>query len=417
MKFLWVIAALLVTSACSGTNEYRIYSSYLAEGSDLVYVSLGREEQEYKSCASKTCILFESNTVVRDSWLLVIDPQTGSQTQATRSPSVFTALGKNTFTQTMHMLEPGVVSENAHLGIISPQGYVAFLDYSTPPRPTVIVGPNGVLAIDTGSIPHQTKAAASDTSVTYAVDEPFRVARFDWTDPTPTQLQPVEVAQPNEPLLKFISLSPRGSHALFEIYDVEIRDEAGKFLGHRSSSTKFAVAALPDGKRVATLDLTGQDPSNLIWLNDTHLIVNVQHNQQSVGMVYPLTGVPFQADTVVETRYSYSSNHYLPTSDVLFTRTGVFTAEGRFTEIDGARGVVVEGRQGWSMNVLGELYAHDFDRQTSRLLSDVGGDAVLQGKNRAGLIVLDSQKKRMWTFHPDSGEKHEIVIQTEKPKP
>lgn len=413
MKFFFLLAALLVTSACGSTHEYHVYGSYLVEGSDLVYVTTGREEQELEACASKTCVLFESRTVVKDSKALVIDPRTGSQSEADRSPTVFTASGKNTFSQTVHLLESDVVSDNAHLGLISPQGYVAFLDYNTPPRPTVVIGPNGVVLVDTGAIPFGTKAAASDTSVTYATDEPFRVARFDWANPTPTQLQPVEVAQLNEPLLKFISLSPRGSHALFEIYDVELRDDAGQFLGHGSSATKYAVAALPDGQRVATLDLTGQSPSNLTWLDDNHLIVNVQHHEQTVGMVYPLTGTPFQADTPIETRDRYTSNHHLPMSDVLFTRQGVLTPEGRFTELDGARGVVVEGRQGWSMNANAELYVHDFDRKTSTKLSDVGGDAVLRGKNGAGLIVVDPKKKRLWTFHPTSGEKREFAIHTQ----
>lgn len=406
----WLVLAS-VLMGCAGSREYKAHDAYLVENSTLVYVEVGKLEGEIVPCEGKECLFFDTAQRYIDARLVAVDANTGAQSDvAGKSAWAYQTQGRNGSGHVIPTPAPwndvGIIT-GRH--VVSPQGYVAYLTLGDEPSPAVLVGPQGVQPVDVGVLPSSTEVAASELGFTLVAPDPLRVAQVRWEGPVPTSLEPLGVQPVDGPTWKLRGLSPRGSYALIEVFDVEQRDESGMFLGWESRAQKWLVVGLPSGEIAASYDFSSRKCTALTWLTDTELVANFGgYNDQSTVVVRVEGG-----EFVLEQGFAVGAGHHPPGSDVFVYSSTVVTPEGKISQMDADRGRVFEGRRAWTMGADGDLRVWDLNAATSRSLGRIRGKSKLLGKNAAGLVVIEiGNPSRVWVVNPEDGARRDVVLTT-----
>lgn len=405
------LALAVVLMGCGGTREYKAHDAYLVENSTLVYVEVGKLQGEIVPCEGKECLFFDVAQRYTDSRLVAVDATTGAQSDvAGKSAWAYRTQGRHGSGHVIPTAAPwNDIGVMAGRHVVSPQGFVAFLTLGDEPSPAILVGPQGVQPVDVGVLPSDTEVAASELGFTMVAPEPLRVAQVRWEGPVPTALEPLGIQPMDGPIWKLRGLSPRGSYALIEVFDVEQRDESGKFLGWESKGQKWHVVGLPGGEIAASYDFSSRNCSALTWLTDTELVANFGGYNDRSTVIVRIEGGEF----VLDEGFAVERGYYPPGSDVLVTSSMVVTPEGKVSRVDAERGRVFDGRRAWTMGADGDLRVWDLNTATSRSLGRIRGKATLLGRNAAGLIVMETgNPSRVWVVNPEDGARRDVVLTT-----
>ncbi len=409
-RFLGMLGVMML-SACAGASDYHAVSSYVVANTDLVYVSVGKQNRELTSCEnwkSSGCLLVDTKFVYTDSRLVVVDANLGAQYDFVVSARAgeFATHGGGTLTRTTlpNMAPWTNIQKRPDVQAVSPSGRVAYFWYeadgSTPPA--LLLRPSGNESVNIGSLPTTIYAAANDLTVTIIAPSPLQVAQFRWEGPVDTKLEDIPLTtNDGEYGFEFMSLSPQGERLLLRTLD------SGDGSERKSSGTKYVIVALPSGERIASLEF--ESAPEFEWLGEGHLAIN-SPKPNAETTIYDIAKAE---RTQVDQLLKFSGRSPLIGSDVLVTKSKVLTPDGKITDIDTSGGFVVAQRRGWGINQSGEIITYDFDRQTSRSLGRLGPSTTLIGKTNAGLVVFDHRTPaKIWTINPDHGARRHVVIST-----
>lgn len=402
------LLALTALSACAGSSDYHAVSSFVVANTNVVYVSVGKQNRELTSCEnwkSSGCLLVDTKFVYTDSRLVVVDAHSGAQHDLVISARAgdFASYGPGAFTQTtLPNTTPWAdLTKRPDVQAVSPSGLVANFWYELDGQtaPALLLGPDQTTSVDVGRLPSTIYVGANDINVTMVSVAPLQVAQFRWEGPVDTKLESVPLTLlDGEYGFEFVSLSPHGERLLLQSVDAE-----NKALPRPS----YIIVSLPSGERISKLEF--DTAPEFEWIGEGHLAVNSAKPNAETRIYDIATAESTPADEY----FKFNGRSSMAGSDILVTPSRVLTPEGKVTKIDSSGGFMVEKRRGWGINEAGEIITYDFDRKTSRSLGRLGPSTTLIGKTKAGLVVFDHRTPaKIWTINPDHGARRHVVIST-----